>query len=545
MGLLKLFNERVEARPAPGVFEPAARGAFRVLGLRATAARGEVFDAASSVRLALKLGVRKTFEGDAAGLFGPTARAESDVRDAVGRLSEPAQRARERLYWFHTDAAHAPVSNLAELARALDALLARVPAEPSDPDAADASAAALHDAALLALCGVVRLDPTQRDAAVWARAFELWRRLFACEEFWSLLVAADLKGDYEQPVTFGEVAELRRAAPRVVSAYAATRASEAARRGALREAAKALGLLRGAGLPEPLLQEYENEVVGPAEDAAIEGLDRAFAWLGGTGFGSRTNGTRRNYCNEAWRRFEALRPRLAEFAELAGVNSYPARRVFEHAASKLLRLAVAFDEAGRPQESLFVCYTARLLAPPGSEELTAIDLKLAALGVFEEPRERSPAEYGEGVTSALTRAGAPPKLFRDDPKGDRTLDSFSNKSDAPGWVTSFAFWLALVVSCVGLRACGVINMRSTRTPFNSLPPLNLRPNLNYNLNFNYNINYNIPPPLNLPAYTEPPPKGTRRPGGKRRRPPNVNVVDAPPPPMRIERAPDANAPPPR
>jgi hypothetical protein len=228
------------------------------------------------------------------------------------------------------------------------------------------------------------------------------------------------------------------------------------------------------------------------------------------------------------------------------VDSYPARRVFEHGASKLFRLANAFGGAGRPQEALFVCRTARLLAPPGSEELPAIDFKLGALDdAFEGSRERSPAEYVEGVMSVLTRAGAPSKLFRNDPKGDRTLDSFSNKSDAPGWVTSFAFWLALVVSCVGLRACGVINMRSTRTPFNSLPPLNLRPNLNYNLNFNYNINYNIPPPLNLPAYTEPPPRGTRRPGGKRRREPNVNVYVSPPPPMRIERAPDANAPPPR
>jgi hypothetical protein len=349
-------------------------------------------------------------------------------------------------------------------------------------------------------------------------------------------VAADLKGDYEQPVTFGEVAELRRAAPRVVVGHGAVRAGATARRGELREATKALRLLRGASLPAPLMQEYENEVVGPVEDDLVEKLNMAFTWTSGLVPGA--SAVQRNRCNLSWRRFETLRPRLAEFAELAGADSYAARRVFEHAASKLLRLAVAFDDAAQRQEALFVCYTARMFAPPGSEELPAIDAKLLALGVVEDSRERSLAEYAGGVMSALTRAGAPPKLFRDDPKGEKTLDSFTSKSDTPGCLTSVAFWLALVVACVGLRACGVINMRSTRTPINSPPPLNLRPNLNYNLN----LNYNVPPPLNLRPYNDPLPKIRRQPGGKSRRQP----LDVPlPPPTTIERAPNVNASPPR
>ncbi|HEX6183091.1 MAG TPA: hypothetical protein VFZ44_04200 [Pyrinomonadaceae bacterium] len=553
VAILRFFRGRVEAKPAPGVFEPAARGAFRVLGLVATAAQGEVFDAASSVRLALKLGVRKTFESDAAHLFGPAARDESDVRDAVGRLSESAQRARERLFWFHTNAMHAAVSNVAALTRALDALLARVPVEKFDADGvgashetegarlADEEAGALHDAALLALCGVVRLDPALRDEAAWARAFDLWRRVFACEEFWTLLVAADLKGDYEQPVTFGEVAELRRAAPRVVSGHAAVRAGAAVRRGDLREAARALRLLRGAGLPASLMQEYENEVVGPAEDATVEELDKAFGWVGGAGFAARTAATRRNHCNEAWRKFEALRPRLAEFAELAGADSYSARRVFEHAATKLFRLAVAFEEAKRPQEALFVCRKAHALAPPGAEELPAIESKLRALGAAEESREWEAGEYAAALAVGLSTESAPWKLFRDDKRGSRLLGSFSKKSDTPGCLTSVAFWLVLVVACFGLQRCGVINMRSRRTSINSLPPsLNIRPDLNFN---HLNMNYNIPPPLNLRPYAEPPPKSTRQPGGKGRRPPRGAA--SPTPTTGAGGAPNVNSSPPR
>ncbi|MET0622668.1 MAG: hypothetical protein ABW250_06800, partial [Pyrinomonadaceae bacterium] len=346
MALLGFFKKRVEAKPEPGVFKPAARSAFRALGLAATSARGEVFDAASSVRLALKLGVRKTFEADAAWLFGPAAREETDVRDAVGRLSEPAQRARERLFWFHSQTPRAPASNVAELSHAVEALLAGAGAE------------ALHDAALLALCGVVRLDPALRDPEAWRRAFALWQRVFEREEFWTLLVAADLKGDYEQPVTFAEVEELRQAAPRVVTEHVAALGGEAARGGKLSAAARALRLLRGAGLPAPLLQEYENELVGPAEDLVTEELVHAFAWAGGLGFGAKSAATRRNYCNEAWRNFDKLRPRLAEFVELAGEDFYATRRVFGHAASKLLRLAVSFEEAGRKPEALVVCRAA-------------------------------------------------------------------------------------------------------------------------------------------------------------------------------------------
>jgi hypothetical protein len=505
--MIRLFKKRVEWRPPLGLFEPAARDAFRVLGLGAGAARGEVFDAASGLRLALKVGVRKTFEGDAAWL-GEVARKESDVRDAVGRLSEPVQRARERLFWFQLPPPRAQVSTVAELTAAVEELLKRVPVRAEGSEGAndegvrlaDEAAAALHDAALLALAGVARLDPTLREGEAWARALGLWRRLFGCEEFWSLLVALDLKGDYEQPVTFGEVAELRRAAPRMAYAHVAGRARDAVVRGELSEAVRALELLRGAGLPATLLREYEGETVGPAEDRLKEELDAAFTWVGTAGFDVKSAAERRNYCNDAWRRFEVVRPRLAEFARLAGVESFYARRVFEHASSKLLKLAVSFEEIGRSQEALYVCLKARALAPPESEELSAIHEKLVALGAAGEMRERSQGEYAAALMHELEDARVPPKLFRDDPKGGKTLDSYTRKRDVPGCLTSVAFWLLMVGVGVGLRACGVINTRPTRVPIQLLPAVNLRPNLNYNVR-----------PFNLPPLSAPtPPRGRRR-----------------------------------
>jgi hypothetical protein len=118
----------------------------------------------------------------------------------------------------------------------------------------------------------------------------------------------------------------------------------------------------------------------------------------------------------------------------------------------------------------------------------------------------------------------PPKLFKDDPKGGKTLDNLTQKSDAPGCLTSVGFWLLMVVLGVGLRACAGSNPRARYTPAGAMPTVNFRPNLNYNMN------YNIPPPLKLSPYPEPKPRGR-----KRRAPRNDN---APPvlPPLTNDRA---------
>jgi hypothetical protein len=533
--MLRLFKKRVEWRPPVGLFEPAARDAFRVLGLGAGAAQREVFDAASGLRLAMKVGVRKTFAADAAWL-GEVARRESDVRDAVGRLSEPRQRARERLFWLHLPAPRAPVSTVAELTAAVEELLKRVPVEPFSPEdanqkegarLADVEAAALHDAALLALAGLVRLDPVLSEAEAWARALRLWRRLFGCEEFWSLLVALDLKGDYEQSVTFGEVAGLRREAPRVVYAHAAGRARDASVRGELREAARALEFLRGAGLPATLLREYEEEAVGPAEDKLTGELDAAFCWVGTPGYDLKVDAAKRNVCNDAWRRFMDLRARLADFARLAGADSPYARRLFEHAASKLFKLAKAYEEIRLPEEARIVCRKARALAPPGSEELAAIEAKLVALGAAEGLGERSQGEYEAERARELGDTDAPRKLFKDDPKGGKTPDNYTRKDDRAGCLTSAGFWLAMVVACFGLQRCGVINMRPRRTPTGSLPVMNVRPNLNFNVNYNLQ-------PVNIPPLTYPTPLTARAPRERRRRPPRND--NAAPPANTTERA---------
>lgn len=493
------------AKVAP--FEPVARSAFRVLGLAAGASQREVFDAASSVRLALKVGVRKNFDTDLAWL-APVAREESDVRDALGRLSEPSQRAFERLFWFEEPPGVLRVSNVEELESAVSSL------SSVDVDAP-------HDAALLALAGLSRLDPELGAPDAWARAFALWRRVFESEEFWSRLVAADLRGDFEQLVTYAEARELRAGLPRVVSRTLVERARDAAVRKDARECGRALALLRGAWLPPSLLEEYEREALGPLEDALTGRIDAAFGWLYIVTVGQRGAATVRNYANDAWRNFSAVTHDLAEFTRAAGASHYAARRVLEHASSKLLLLSERFGEAGRREESLFVALKAHALAPPGTEAGAKAWARLCALGADGAVGERSEDGFADAVARELSDARAPAKLFRNDPKGDETLDSFlrthadwqarhaaRNRSNLWfGLLTCAAF----VFTCVALQRCGVINTRPPRGfPAPTYTPFQL------NLNYNYNLNLNIQPyPLPTPLKLEEPGKPAR---GRRRRP---------------------------
>jgi hypothetical protein len=508
-----------------------AQSAFRTLGLAAGASRREVAEAVSSVRLALKVGVRKSFDSDLAWL-GAVARGESDVRDAVGRLSEPAQRAFERLFWFDEPPAARRVSTVEELERAVASVSAGERGGPRE------GRAATRDAALLSLAGLARLDPEMRETGAWARAFGLWRRVFESDEFWAGLVAADLRGDFEQLLTYAEARGLRERAPRVVSRPAAERARDAAMRGDAGACGRALTLLRGAGLPPRLLEEYERECLGPLEDSLTEKIDAAFGWLYLMTVERRGPATVRNYANTAWRKFKAAGPELSEFARAAGASHYAARRVFDRAASKLLLLSQRFEEAGRRDESLFVALKSYALAPPDGEAFAAAEARLRALGADEGVRERTEDEYAEALGRELSDAREPAKLFVDDPQGEKTIESLL----APRRQKKYGLWPALLTcvsfafTCFALQYCGVMNTRESSPlypggfPAPSYTPFQL--NLNYNLNLNLNIRpYPIPTPLVL----EEPGRQTR--GRKRRakrpdtntRVQNGNALLLPPP----------------
>ncbi len=76
-----------------------ASNGYRVLGVPASAGPKEVHAAAASLRRATSLGLQRTLATDPPELES-VRRTEADIRAAVGRLENPAQRLQDRLFWF-------------------------------------------------------------------------------------------------------------------------------------------------------------------------------------------------------------------------------------------------------------------------------------------------------------------------------------------------------------------------------------------------------------------------------------------------------------
>jgi hypothetical protein len=437
------------------------------------------------------------------------------VRDALGRLADPPQRILERLFWFHALPAVEPPAKTAQIREAVDGLLrAETPS-------------ARHDAALLSLAALWRLDPGFKERDAWARAYALWRDVLEREEFWSLLVASDLKGEFEQLANHGEVKALRARAPRLLTSRVAERAREAVGRDDFETAGRALAVLRAAALPEALLGEYENAVLGPVEDRADKVCDDAVGMAPLFYVGDDPGIKRKHYFDEAWKNFHwRVKPFLGRFLLLAGPQSHSLRRACERAAEKLNELAAAYNRYEFREQSRHVYRQARALAPPSSAALAAAEEGLRAL----DPAAALPAygetEYAAALAAELADLSVPRKLF----DGEVLVpESGGWDGTVGGCVGQMVFYALMVGGCFLLNECGVINTRRSR------PTLPSPPTINYN--FNYNApRIVIPPmpnlePVNISPRT-PQPKTTRRRQRPAREQPKGNEggpSDAPPP----------------
>ena len=380
---------------------PLVENAYRVLGLSCHASQKEIYAAASSIRRAIKLGVEQKPAHQLAWL-GSGERTETSVRDALSRLADPAQRIYERLFWFFEPQNIATEPGLPALRESV-ARLSSVPQSSTG-----------HDIALLSLAVLLQADPELFVTEEWQRTYALWKELIEAKEFWSLLVAADLKGDFEQVTTFGEVRNLRGRAWRLVTAPVA----EIAKDGILREdhplTRRALNIIRRSDLPPALAAEYENEILAPVEDKFDLLFAEAFRLYRYHVKTNQSASERRATCRAALAKFDAeVKPALKKIFELAGARSLVARRMFEVAADGLDELADGFDSAFEPAARLKVLRRAWELAPPDSATLLSIEEHLAAAaGDGQERQAKTDSDYAHQLRVALNRQPVvQPELF--------------------------------------------------------------------------------------------------------------------------------------
>jgi rhodanese-related sulfurtransferase len=446
---------------------PAADNAYRVLGLSGHASQREIYAAASALRRAIKLGVAKTPAHQIVWL-GSNVLTENDVRDALSRLTVPAQRIYERLFWFFDPqtAATMPALGFASLQETAARLQA------------DESPAARHDNALLWLAVMLRLDPALYLANEWSQTYALWKELIEGRESWSLLMAADLKGDFEQVTTFGEIGDLRGRAWRLVTSPLTEIAKDAMLREDHARAGRALAVLRASGVPDALAGEYEHEILGSIEDDFDALLSVAF---GSYRYEVKTDqnvSERRETCWRAYAKFnEQVKPALKKILELAGSESHVARRMFAAAADALDELAEGFETAFDNESRVKMLRRAWQLAPPASASLLLIEEHLTSAGDASERPSKTEADYARQLAAAMREPVAPPELFT----AYIRQEEAEKKLDA--WGKGASKFVFIVVVALFVGKC-----------FNSLPgsrsPRGYQP-----YNFNVAMPRYTPPPL--------------------------------------------------
>lgn len=471
-----------------------AQSAFRLLGLAASASQREVYDAATRLRLALRVGVANKFESDLLWL-APLGRDDAGVRDALSRLGSPVERAAERLCWFYDGANFATPETVAALEAEAERRLT------------GKGAAVVHDAALLLLAGLHRLDSELRERECWARAFALWRQLCEGEEFWSLLVAADLKGGFEPTVTFAEVAELRAGAPRLISAPIAEYARTAALDGRYEAARRALDVLRAARLPPQLLAEYEDEVIGPLDDR----LDPLFDEIFGAPevfYGAASESFKRGAYGHALARVEReLKPALRALLEVAGPQHYSTHRACSEAARRLAALAGGWLELNERKRARDLLKLALTVAPPAAPERLEIGERLRELDSTGET-EAADVNIAEGETAAEEyEAAALRELGREMPdwaveEQGGGLSRPSLKRDLRGCLTVVLFYLLVIGACAVTQKCGYTKF--TGGSRRHSPAIDVLRNFNMpELSYTPSPRISIPPPLRLTRRVSP------------------------------------------
>jgi rhodanese-related sulfurtransferase len=499
-----LFDEPLKPKTAPVGFAPLGASAFRLLGLTAAATQREVFDAAASLRLALKVGVEKRYATDQDWL-APLVRTEADIRDALSRLSAPTERAHERFFWFYHPLHLAPPQTIAELIAIAENLLgetkddsaairretgallhhyesrAVIGPEAGDADRAQGDFARRHDAALLLLAGLHRLDSACDERAAWRRAFQLWREVCDAEEFWSSLVAADLKGGFEPAVTFGEVSALRADAARFISLEVARSAQAHAAAGRAAAARRALEVLRAASLPAPLLAGYEGEIVGPFEDCCDERLLEAFSLVEYFYDPANAEASKRAFFRRALDHIEKdLKPALRNLLEIGGGASPAVRRTFAASARRILRLAEAYDGlTDGAATAAGLTELAGAIAPPASPERGEVEARLErkTVGAVEAAESSAPAASSRNEAEEY-EAAALVELRRERPewllKDEGNLFSTPRRRSG-GLISVFAIYGAVALFLFLLYWSGVFKPSRSR----SSPAVGVL--MNYNL----------------------------------------------------------------
>ena len=231
-----------------------SRNAYRILGLPAHARWNEISQRASALRRAARAGIRQP-SGWNLEWYGPVEQDERSIADALGRLSNPDQRLKEKLFWVsQTDLFLGGVPNCG-IQVSIQSLSELKFAESE------------HDAAVLALISCVSADPKIQDSERWKTMLRLWVATSASDAFWAFFVAHEEAGQFEPSSDARDFDRVRDEILSLALEPVAELLRDAISQREFDRARRGLDQIRETALPATVASSFEEDVLGPYENS--------------------------------------------------------------------------------------------------------------------------------------------------------------------------------------------------------------------------------------------------------------------------------------
>jgi hypothetical protein len=362
-----------------------------VLGLPADAPSCVVSDRGAALHRAAKVGIPQRSPWNLE-WYGPVRQDGASVSDALGRLSNPQQRLRERLFWIEQAEIFVKCIPMQGLQPPIEALAGSYPLQNQ------------HDAAVLALISCFSTDANVEDSARWKTMLRMWIKTVTSEDFWSAFLDDEESGGFEPSATYEDFSQLRSNSLKLVTEPIAELARDAASRAELERCRRALGLIRTVGLPSDVVSTIEEDVLGPYEDA-LSRISKDIKTQCWTGVRQDRSSTELNKqpCSIAVSRWkEELEPRYSDFVVMAGIDTAAGFRATQDYAEFLASIGNALTWAGQWIEAETMLTEARDHLASDNPARERIEITLRNVG-GSAAQQQFEAQFGEGKHSQLDK----------------------------------------------------------------------------------------------------------------------------------------------
>jgi hypothetical protein len=363
--------------------------AYRILRVSANSANSAIHKASASMRRSAKLGLMGTTETDMP-LLGEVSRTEADIQTAIGRINNPLQRLRDRLFWFYLTPKLLDAQTTSRLIETF-------------ADNPEAAAALNHDKALHVLFAAIGSGLDDAGIQIWIRALRAWHQVVSDDSYWSLTLALEERGAYEPAAFPSEIDALRGDAVELAAEAFLVAARGALARNEMSTVRHILGALQELSDTGPWAARAQDNIISPAFEQ-FKKLCSGIRQECGSKTVHEQDAAARNkdICNDALQRFRGeIEPALDRLAQLIPPDHHFIRQSREEAARCLNSIAINFTWADD-----FV----------GSEKLHEDALKLAGDTATSIEIEAGLAQVRKAagrqrVLGALTPISSAPSLY--------------------------------------------------------------------------------------------------------------------------------------